>query len=224
MAPTSRDLRRQTGLWLGRGPDEAIPETLSRQPARRLINPLLSFLCSREPLIKWRAVTAIGQVVAGLADNDMESARVIMRRLIWTLNDESGGIGWGAPEAMGEIMARHRRLAEEFRAVLISYLDPRRNYLEHEALQPGLLWAVGQTARSRKELMTEAAGLLPPYLSSRQADIRGHAVWAATALEDDRLRPLLGEMAGDQARFQLYRNFRLEEVSIGELLNNKEKE
>ncbi|MEA3417440.1 MAG: hypothetical protein U9R02_15080 [Thermodesulfobacteriota bacterium] len=56
----------------------------------------------------------MGVVVSNLADHDMESARVIMRRLIWNLNDESGGIGWGSPEAMGEIMARNNRLALPF--------------------------------------------------------------------------------------------------------------
>lgn len=25
----------------------------------------------------------------------MDSARIVMRRLMWSLNDESGGIGWG---------------------------------------------------------------------------------------------------------------------------------
>jgi len=52
----------------------------------------------------------------------MESARVIMRRLMWSLNDESGGIGWGAPEAMGEIMARHEQLTKEYSAILGSYI------------------------------------------------------------------------------------------------------
>jgi len=33
---------------------------------------------------------------------------------MWSLNDESGGIGWGAPEAMGAIMARHTGLADEY--------------------------------------------------------------------------------------------------------------
>jgi HEAT repeat protein len=216
--PSNRELRRETGLWLSRGPETEMPETLSRQPSRRLINPLLTFLCSREPLLKWHAVTAIGRLMAHMADRDMESARVIMRRLMWSLNDESGGIGWGAPEAMGEIMAGQRRLADEFCAVLISYLDPRQNYLELEALQPGLLWAVGRLARVRRELMAGAAGFLPPYLSSPESDIRGHAAWAATAFEDERLRPILTELAADDHTFYLYRNLRLEAVSIREIV------
>ncbi|MEW6078432.1 MAG: DVU0298 family protein [Thermodesulfobacteriota bacterium] len=216
---TNRLLKREMELWLRRGPDKAMPEVLSLEPERRLINPLISFFCSREPLLKWHAVTAIGRLMAGLADRDMDSARIVMRRLMWSLNDESGGIGWGAPEAMGEIMAGHRRLADEFHAVLISYLDPRQNYLELEALQPGLLWGVGRLARSRRELMAKTADFLPPYLSSREPAVRGHAAWAAAAFEDERLRLLLTELAADDQPFYLYRNLRLEEVSIREIIN-----
>ena len=90
----------------------------------------------------------MGQVVSNLADTDMESARVVMRRLIWNLNDESGGIGWGSPEAMGDIMACHQRLAEEYHRLLISYVRPEGNFLEHPQLQKGLLWGLARLARS----------------------------------------------------------------------------
>ena len=58
-----------------------------------------------------------------------------MRRLMWSLNDESGSIGWGAPEAMAEIMARNKKLADEYYKILISYSEQGKNYLEHEGLQ-----------------------------------------------------------------------------------------
>ena len=51
-------------------------------PARKVINPLFSFLCSLDELLKWRAVTAMGEVVTRLAEEDMESARVVMRQNI----------------------------------------------------------------------------------------------------------------------------------------------
>ncbi|MFH0958303.1 MAG: hypothetical protein V1897_06330, partial [Pseudomonadota bacterium] len=96
-------------------------------PGKLVINPLLSYLLDHDELVKWRAVTAIGLVVSKLAENDAEAARVIMRRLMWSLNDESGGIGWGAPEAMAEIMAQCHRMAQEFNLILISYLDEEGN-------------------------------------------------------------------------------------------------
>jgi len=86
-------------------------DKLCRLPGRQVINPLFSFLCHSDQKVKWRAVTAMGVVVSNLAKKDMESARIIMRRLMWSLNDESGGIGWGAPETMAEIMACHKELA-----------------------------------------------------------------------------------------------------------------
>jgi len=114
--------------------DEAVKE-ISEFPARKVINPLISSLYSMDEKIKRRSIVAIGIVAAKLADHDIESARVIMRRLMWSLNDESGGIGWGAPEAMAEIMARNNKLADEYHKILISYSEPGKNYLEHEGLQ-----------------------------------------------------------------------------------------
>ena len=114
--------------------NEAVKE-ISGLPARKVINPLISSLCSIDEKIQRRAAVAIGISTANLAEQDIESARVIMRRLMWSLNDESGGIGWGAPEAMAEIMARSKKLADEYYKILISYSKPGKNYLEHEGLQ-----------------------------------------------------------------------------------------
>jgi hypothetical protein len=218
---SNRQLKMAVGEWLDRRTGEDIPADLQRHSVRRLINPLLSFLYSPVPLVKWRAVTAIGCLVAGLADQDLESARIIMRRLMWSLNDESGGIGWGAPESMGEIMARHPRLAREFHAILISYLAPDKNYLEHEGLQPGLLWGIGRLARVRKSLVTAAEKLLPPYLTSPDTDIRGHAAWAAAALDSEVLRPVLKQLGDDHKIFTLYRHQQLEQISVGAAARSK---
>ena len=53
------------------------------------------------------------------------------RRLIWSLNDESGGIGWGAPEAMGEILARSEKLSCEFYCILLAYIREDGTPLEN---------------------------------------------------------------------------------------------
>ena len=82
------------------------------------VNNLFSFLYEGNPVIKWNAVMAMGAVVSLLAEEDMEAARTIIRRLMWNLNDESGGIGWGSPEAMGEILANKDGLADEYHKIL----------------------------------------------------------------------------------------------------------
>jgi hypothetical protein len=145
---TARTIKRHISDLLKSTDLEEILDQVGRLPPLKVINPLLSFLCSTNEEVKWKAVSAVGAVVARMGDTDLESARVIMRRLMWNLNDESGGMGWGAPEAMGEIMARHQRLAQEYAAFLISFVRPDGNFLEHELLQRGVLWALGRVTRS----------------------------------------------------------------------------
>ena len=179
-------------------------ETIRRYPARQVVNPLFSFILSGDELVKWRAVTAMGAVVADLAANEMESARVVMRRFIWYLKDESGGIGWGSPEAMGEIMARHQGLAAEYAKIIVSYIQPHGNFIEHELLQRGVLWGLGRLARARPRLVNEAAGFLRPYLESDDPTLRGLAAWTAGAIGDKSTAPLLQSLLNDETTVNIF--------------------
>lgn len=174
---TGRSLKKQVLAYLGSEDMKAALEVLRQFPPRKVINPLFSLLLHTDPKIKWAAVTGFGAVVSNLADQNMESARVIMRRLMWQLNDESGGIGWGCPEAMGEIMACHEKLAQEYAVVLVSYIRQDGNFLEYEPLQPGVLWGIGRLAQVRPELAGNAAPHLLFFLKSQNVTLRGLAVW-----------------------------------------------
>jgi hypothetical protein len=190
---------------------------IGRMPGRKAINPLFSFLCSLDELLKWRAVTAMGEVVDRLADTDMESARVIMRRYMWQLNDESGGIGWGCPEAMGETMARNENLAQEFWCILISYIQPDGNYLEHEGLQRGVLWGVGRLAHARPLLLKTSVDYLYPYMQTDDPYLRGLAAWASGALRNKNTEAILKRLTQDGAKLDLFLDGQLKRYSVGEL-------
>lgn len=191
---------------------------ICRYPARQVVNPLFSFFYSMTPLVKWRAVTAMGRVVAALAEQDMESARVVMRRLMWNLNDESGGIGWSSPEAMGEIMACHAGLAEEYSCILVSYLMPDGNYLEHEALQKGGIWGFGRLAHARPHLLKKHADVLLAFLASDDAETRGLAAWSAAPLNSDLLESALMKIRNDGSRITIYIDCHLTECTVGNLV------
>jgi len=141
-----------------------------------------------------------------------------MRRFMWNLNEESGGIGWGCPEAMGESMARSERLADEYGCILCSYLHPERNFIEHPALQAGVLWGIGRMAHTWPKKLVDSMEFLTPFLASPEAALRGLAAWACgPGRADARLTPLLETLTADTASFQLYRGERLEACSVGEL-------
>jgi len=194
-----RSLKKKLFDLLSQGDfDKALVE-IGRLPPRQIINPLLSFIQSGDEKVKWGAVKAAGSVVSHLADSDLEATRVIMRRLMWTLNDESGGIGWGSPEVMGEILATHRGLAQEYAHILLSYAREDGNYLEHEGLQRGLLWGIGRLSEKRPDLVRGASELLLPYLKSPDEVIRGQAARIMGLLQVKEARPVLRELTWDDS-------------------------
>lgn len=215
----NRERKVRIGQLLGQDDFENALETLRLMPGRQAVNPLFSFLYSGEEEIRWRAVTAMGAVVGHLADTAIESARVVMRRFMWNLNDESGGIGWGSPEAMGEITAGHTGLADEFACILISYINPQGNFLEHEMLQRGSLWGVGRLAHARPLLAKSAAPFLTAFFDAPDPYLRGTAIWAAGPILDGAMRPLLKARLSDAAPLRLYRQMRMTQTTVAELAN-----
>ena len=212
-----RKLKKKILELLGRDDLEKSLDEICQLPARQAVNPLFSFFYSTNELIKWRAITAMGAVVSRLAEQDMESARVVMRRLIWNLNDESGGIGWGSPEAMGEIMARHFNLAKEYSFLLVSYVNEQGNYIEHPILQRGVLWGLGRLAHSRPLLVNHAAPFLLPFMRSQDTIHRGLAVWTAGVLDSELTKPLLQHLSNDNATVKIFIDMHLRENTVGQL-------
>ncbi len=186
---------------------------IDRFPAKQVINVLFSAICRSGDLVSWHAVTAMGVMVARLAEEEVEEARIIMRRLLWSLNDESGGIGWGAPESMAEIMHQHAGLAREYIHMLISYarpdgpeLEQDGNYLEHEILQRGLLWGFDRLCDRRRDMLL-AKGLsedIPPYLRSGDHVVRGLALKVCTRLGVDLSPEILLPFMNDHSIVRLY--------------------
>lgn len=198
---------------------ERLPE-MRKIPGRKAVNHLFSCLYSAEEIIKWRAVTAMGDTVSCIADADMESARVVMRRLMWNLNDESGGIGWGSPEAMGEIIARSSRLGEEYNRILISYINKDGNYLENELLQQGVVWGIGRVAEVKSRLMEDSLVFLIPFLGSEDVMLRGLSAWAIGSVNPAGARSILLPLKNDDSVIKIYSNGIINRYTIKDIVNS----
>lgn len=212
-----RRLRREIGNLLAQKDFASASAAIRRLPAARVISPLMRFFYSTDELTKWRAVTVFGEAVAGLACKDMAAAREVMRRLMWNLNEESGGIGWGSPEAMGESMARHEELAAEFSHILTSYACKGGNYLENELLQRGVLWGLGRLAQVYPRFVRDAEQWLPPYLGSNDGPLRGLAARLCGMLRLHSMRTALQMLAQDDTPVALFCDDRMADVRIGRL-------
>lgn len=204
---------------------ESVFREIGHYPATDVANILFSAICHNEELLRWRGVSSMGVTLARLAVEDMEKSRIFMRRLLWSLNDESGGIGWGAPECMAEAMVYHNGLAEEYIHMLISYmredgeeLFQDGNYLEHELLQRGLLWGICRMAAHKGRMLVERGVRedIMPYLRSSDNEVRGLAVRACGLLQVSEAKGELEKMVDDEALLRFYEDGVVSPHSVGE--------
>lgn len=187
-------------------------------PAKSLITPLISGLYQTDEKIKWQTVSLMGQVMHDLAEVDKEAARVVIRRLLWNLNEESGGIGWGMPEALGEIMAETSWLAEEYSHMLVSYMR-EENYLELPALQRGLMWGLGRLAMVRPDLLLKnnADGYMELYLESQDKEVLGLASRNFGILGIQEAAPYIRTFLDIDQPVRLYQDRRIIPTTVGAL-------
>lgn len=155
-----RNFRKQLLQFLEQEDFDKNLNDIHKFPTQKTINALFAFLCSPDKKIKKNAVIAMGEVVSKIAENDIESARGIMRRLLWSLNEESGWIGWGSAEAMAEIMVRNNDLAQEYHKFLISYISEGDNYLLFEELRKEVVLGLKRLSQVHPHLVKEVSHLL----------------------------------------------------------------
>jgi len=183
---TPKKLRSKVYKILSSNNFEDAMALLDEIPAKKVINPLISHFYHSDPKVRWWAISGFGRAINRLAEQDLESARIIMRRLMWSLNDESGGIGWGAPEAMGEAMVQNAKLADEYVRILISYIWEDGNFLEHDPLRKGALWGIMRLSEKRASLLKgyDTASFLRPYLSDRDLETKALSALALKNVGD----------------------------------------
>jgi len=217
MSVSQRGIKKEILALLEGGDIAAIRQGLVRYPPEKLLNSLFSAICSASEKIRWNGIMAMGATVARLADQDMEAARIVMRRLMWSLNDESGGIGWGAPEAMAECLLCHEGLAREYTHILVSFMREDGFYLELPSLQRGLMWGLARLGEARPELLHtwQAPRYLLPYLAAEDPAVRALAALALGRLKARDALPQIRQLGNDPALFSLYRDDRLLNVSVG---------
>jgi len=213
------------GLLLSKDLDTIFGE-FSSIPQKNLLNALFSCLCHPQEKVRWRAVSSFGFVVPTIAADDMEEARIVMRRFLWMLNDESGGIGWGVPEAMAEVMYHCRPLSREYLHMLVSYtlddgpaLFQDGNFLELDLLQEGVLWGLCRVSPIYKDELLKL-GLdqnMEVYFRSKKSSVKGLVCKLAGLLTLDKHRSTIAAALEDQRPVRIYHEGQFLECTVAGL-------
>ncbi|MCB2192179.1 MAG: HEAT repeat domain-containing protein [Deltaproteobacteria bacterium] len=192
---------------------------LKSLPPEQTLKYLQAGLPAAQPLLKWRAVTALGQVVQGLAAHDLEAAREFLRRLLWCLNEESGAVPWGVAEALGEILANSPELAQEYASLQVSCIWPQGNFIQFGPLLAGAVWGVGRLASAHPELAHGCCALerLVHLLDWEDALVRGTAAWALGNLRDQEAVQYLEKLVQDQSPLEIWDLDSLRQTTVSQL-------
>jgi hypothetical protein len=207
-------VKEQLRTWLAAGRYEALIELAGRK--KRILSWLTALTYDRDPLIGWRAVEAIGLAASRIAAADPEFVRNHLRRLLWLLNDESGGIGWRAPQAIGEILRNQPQCFAEFVPLLISLLD----MMEEDAVRfrPGILWAIGRLGPVLPDAVESSTPLIVSCLRDANAQTRGLAAWCLGQLGAIQSVPHLESLLKDESLVDLYVGGQLVRKSVAQLV------
>lgn len=186
------------------------------------VSPLFALLPT-DHLLSHRAAYALGQTLAKLAETDPERARIAIRRFMWHMNEESGNIGWGIPDAFSESLAASPLLAKEYRNILLSYiidLGYDDNYCDNDTLRRSCYWAIGNFAAHRPEMAEKARPWLIKGLSDRDRICRGMAAWALGKLKSELSdAPALERLAQAdiEDECEIYEDQKLRKSAVSEL-------
>jgi hypothetical protein len=183
--------------------------------ATKVRNPLrilFSLTYDSDNLVRWRAVEAVGTVTRQLAPTGSDKLRDFVRRMLWQMNDESGGLSWLAPELVGEVLVNAPDLLKEFSSMLPSYLV-------EEPFERGTHLAIYRLASIRPELFTDCLEQLMRSLDDPDPNVRGLAALAVGTVDREAGAERLKSLRTDSDEIELYNfdNGQFEKFTVGQL-------
>jgi hypothetical protein len=167
------------------------------QDTRGPLRAVISLTFDADELVCWRAIEASGWLAATYAGNNRDKLQDTLRRQLWLMNDESGGLGWHAPEVIGEILVNVPSLIVEYVTVLPSYLN-------EEPFERGTHHALYRLASVHPARMPSDMSALHDSLNVSDPYIRCFAALTLLAVGDNRQEKRIASLSKDQSELRLY--------------------
>ncbi len=165
----------------------------ARNPDRLLV----SLTYDNSEVIRYRAVEAVGWVAGDVAQRSIEKIRDNLRRLLWLMNDESGGLSWHAPELMGEILVNVPELIGEFAHLLPAFFG-------EEPFERGSHLAVCRISSVDATPFRGVAMALRQSLRAADPNIRLSAALSLVRLEESFGTGVLEQLLDESTRVTTY--------------------
>ncbi|MEW5745508.1 MAG: DVU0298 family protein [Nitrospirota bacterium] len=169
---------------------------------------LIASAYDKEEVTSWRAIEAMGLISRQLSKTRAEVMRDTVRKLLWSMGEESGGIGWSAAEMLGEIVAGNPDSFTDIVPIIWSFKDELM-------FRAGVVWAMGKIAQVRPDLVRFVEPELPALLADENPAVRGYAVWVCGLLGCGSGH--LARLLDDRSTLPFYEGRALPVKTVGEL-------
>jgi len=191
---------------------------------RKMITILVRMAYDKETLVGWRAIKSIGLVASEMVRRDPEFLRETCRKLLWSFTDESGGIGWSAPEMLGEIVSSDPKRFQDVIPLIAAAYE-----VDEDVFRAGVLYALSRVAEHAPELAAPYQKIVVLSLADRDplVKVRGiglirllwpwvksNGIWSREYCE--RVISSLGKLNSDRGEAWVYQGRDFASLQVGE--------
>lgn len=176
--------------------------------SRKALSVLIRLAYDKTTLTGWRAIKAIGFVSSLYMNNNYDFLRDTIRKLLWSLSDESGGIGWSAPEILGEIVSADPHKLSDIIPLIAEVYD-----IEEKIFRPGVLYALLKIADASPECVLPFQEIIIKGLSDQDPLSKIYSLELIETLKDkissthlDDLRTRIKGLVKDSSEAWVYQN------------------
>jgi hypothetical protein len=186
---------------------------------RKVVSQLVRIAYDKESLAGWRAIKAIGLIAKEMVKTDYDFLRETIRKLLWSLSDESGGIGWSAPEILGEIVSSD---PDRFRDIIPLIADVYN--VEEKVFRPGIIYALNRVAEVDPKYLIPQKDVIIKALSDNDPLTRVYALEVLNLISGllnvqdlQTTSKIVKELRSDESEAWVYRNGGFTNIQVGEM-------
>lgn len=176
---------------------------------KRIMRDLQRLLYSGDELLRLRAAEITGKACALIARDNPGSVSRFLQNL-FSAAVSPGASGWGAIDAIGEIIRSSPGLFGGYLATLYQLL-------EDEELRPRALRAIGVIAEKYPHLVNKPVYFFLAYLNDARPETRGYAAWLLGNLGDGKAEEALRNMPAGDEKITFYTSGHLDEKTLAQV-------
>jgi hypothetical protein len=164
-----------------------------------------------DEVLRWSAIGTVAKHMKKWWDSgNEEKVRIYIRTLFWSLNDESGGIGWSSAQTIAEIIAQLPVLTDPYGSMLIAHC------IDEPPLLKGCFWGIGRLGGLIRETVKVFKNEILEACNTGDIEVLGTAAWALGEAGLTFAVPFLQKLISRSEQVTIYIDGNFSEKSLGE--------